>query len=81
MDASQGLTRPEIPGLIFPYFQHGICAAGICSFCAHLQNNISRALKARRVLRRECYPQGLRRLPIHITAEGRRMQDAFMPAL
>lgn len=84
IEATHGLTRPEILSLIFLYFRDGISAADICDFSGHLKNNISRAitaLEAKGLVRRESDPQDKRRLTIHITAEGRRMHDTFMPAL
>ena len=59
IEATHGLTRPEILSLIFLYFRDGISAADICDFSGHLKNNISRAitaLKAKRVVRRDCSP-------------------------
>ncbi|WP_092007244.1 MarR family winged helix-turn-helix transcriptional regulator [Polaromonas sp. OV174] len=84
IEATHGLTRPEILSLIFLYFRDGISAADICDFSGHLKNNISRAITAlegKGLVRRESDPQDQRRLIIHITADGRRMHDRFMPAL
>lgn len=84
IEATHGLTRPEILSLIFLYFRDGISAADICDFSGHLKNNISRAitaLEAKGLVRRESDPQDQRRLIIYITTAGRRMHDRFMPAL
>ena len=84
IEATHGLTRPEILSLIFLYFRDGISAADICDFSGHLKNNISRAitaLESKGLVRRESNPQDQRRLIIYITAAGRQMHDTFMPAL
>ena len=84
IEARHGLTRPEILSLIFLYFRDGISAADICDFSGHLKNNISRAitaLESKGLVRRKADPQDQRRLIIYITAAGRRLHDAFMPAL
>ena len=84
IEATHGLTRPEILSLIFLYFRDGISAADICDFSGHLKNNISRAITAlegKGLVRREPDPQDQRRLILYITAAGRRLHDKFMPAL
>lgn len=84
IEATYGLTRPEILSLIFLYFRDGISAADICDFSGHLKNNISRAITAlegKGLVRREPSPQDQRRLIIYITADGRSLHNTFMPAL
>lgn len=84
IEATHGLTRPEILSLIFLYFKDGISAADICDFSGHLKNNISRAITAlegKGLVRRKADPKDQRRLILYITAAGRRMHDKFMPAL
>ncbi|AKC72492.1 MarR family winged helix-turn-helix transcriptional regulator [Pandoraea oxalativorans] len=84
IEAAHGLTRPEILSLIFLYFRDGVSAADICDFSGHLKNNVSRAvtaLEAKGLIRRQVDSKDQRRLVIYITAKGRRLHDAFMPAL
>lgn len=46
IEATHGLTRPEILSLIFLSFRDGISAADICDFPGHPKNNIGRAITA-----------------------------------
>ena len=67
IEATHGLTRPEILSLIFLYFRDGISAADICDFSGHLKNNISlaiTALESKRLVRRKSNPHNQRRLII-----------------
>src|SRR6218665_4119683 len=71
IEATHGLTRPEILSLIFLYFRDGIPAADICDFSGHLKNNISRAITAlegKGLVRREPHPQDQHPLTLYITA-------------
>lgn len=84
IEATHGLTRPEILSLIFLYFRDGISASDICDFSGHLKNNISRAVTAlekKKLIRRETDKDDQRRQIIFITAAGRRQHDSFMPGL
>ena len=84
IEATFGLTRPEILSLIFLNFRDQISAADICDFSGHLKNNISRAvtaLEAKGLVRRQADATDQRRLIIHLTAAGRDLHDMFMPAL
>ncbi|HSW03075.1 MarR family winged helix-turn-helix transcriptional regulator [Aquabacterium sp.] len=84
IEATHGLTRPEILSLIFLCFRDGITASDICDFSGHLKNNISRAVTAlekKGLIRREVAEGDQRKQLIFITAQGRKMHDRFMPAL
>src|SRR6218665_854610 len=70
IEATHGLTRPEILSLIFLYFRDGIWGADMWDFSGHLKNNISRAITAlegKGLVRREPDPQDQRRLILYIT--------------
>ncbi|MCW5771038.1 MAG: winged helix-turn-helix transcriptional regulator, partial [Rhodospirillaceae bacterium] len=84
IEATFGLTRPEILMLIFLDYRDGITAAEICAFSGHLMPNISRAaiaLERKRLILRCADEADQRRQLIYLTEAGRRMHDRFMPML
>ncbi|HUG56715.1 MAG TPA: MarR family transcriptional regulator [Candidimonas sp.] len=84
IEATYGLTRPEILSLIFLYFKDGIAAADICDFSGHLKTNISRAVTAlekKKLIIRKPYQNDQRRQLLYITKAGRKLHDLFMPGL
>ena len=84
IEATYGLTRPEILSLIFLCYRDGIAAADICDFSGHLKTNISRAVTAlekKGLIRRQPHADDQRRQLLHITRKGRNLHDLFMPGL
>jgi len=84
IEATYGLTRPEILSLIFLCYKDGIAAADICDFSGHLKTNISRAVTAlekKELIRRKPHADDQRRQLLHITKKGRNLHDLFMPGL
>lgn len=84
IEATFGLTRPEILSLIFLFYRDGISAADICDFSGHLKNNISRAviaLERKGLIARKSDDTDQRRQLIYITAAGRKLHNQFMPGL
>src|SRR6218665_1276768 len=73
IEATHGLTRPEILSLIFLCFRDGISPAETWYFSGHLKTTISRpstVLEGKGLVRREPDPQDQRRLILYITAAG-----------
>jgi DNA-binding MarR family transcriptional regulator len=84
IEATYGLTRPEILSLIFLRFRDGIAAADICDFSGHLKASISRAVTAlekKGLIRRKQHADDQRRQLLYITKKGCDLHDVFMPGL